>query len=376
MPHVLIELPCASRRTQQDDPTLLSREVWKHEGPAKAQGLHPVVELYSHKSKACKRLTKFWQSSAPLRDNTLDGIYLIRVNLLDHGPKPVALLTPRIVLGVPLFVAAGTGARWAFNALHRTIKNNQIPGPNDQTVDKFTSPKQRAEYYQKNGAFFQDVGLSKPQIGQISYGISGLFGIDDQLELLSRYGINDDTQRTRLERAVGARDLNNLWYSPLRDNWPTPLERGFIDVVGAFGAGDGDGKADPNALLKWSWDRRHLLTTISGGRQILGGPIIGDPTAPQNYPNYVTLSMLELNAGHRDQPVDAAAALLAASGDNGATPQPFELFNAYARALMPHIDELSLDPTNWSQPTGSSYWTTVYGRSPELAILLHRHASP
>lgn len=85
----------------------MSREVWRHEGLAKAQGLQPVVELYSHKSKACKQLSKLWSSKSQRRDDTLDGIYLIRVNLLEHGPKPVALLTPRLVLGVPLFVAWG-----------------------------------------------------------------------------------------------------------------------------------------------------------------------------------------------------------------------------------------------------------------------------
>ncbi len=105
MPHLIVDLPSSSHRKQQTDPTALSREVWRHASVATSQGLHPIVELYSHKSKHCKQLTRFWTKQSQLRDDTLDGMYLIRINLLEHGPKPVLMLTQRVGLGIPLLVA-------------------------------------------------------------------------------------------------------------------------------------------------------------------------------------------------------------------------------------------------------------------------------
>ncbi len=142
MPHVIVDLPSAPRRKQDADPTALSRQVWQHDGLAKEQGLHPVVELYSHKSKTCKRLSKLWKKNTQLRDDTLDGIYLIRVNLLEHGPKAVLLLTHRVVLGVPLFVA--------WNPLGQVLSPREFAGFDDSELEQPLS------------AFFEDVVAGQP----------------------------------------------------------------------------------------------------------------------------------------------------------------------------------------------------------------------
>ncbi len=142
MPHVVVDLPGQSRKKQDADPTLLSREVWKHEGIATSQGLQPVIELYSHKSKVCKRLTKLWKRDTEVRSDTLNGIYLIRVNLLKHGPKAVLALTQRVVLGVPLFVA--------WNPLGQVLSPREFGGFSDSELEVPLS------------AFFEDVVAGKP----------------------------------------------------------------------------------------------------------------------------------------------------------------------------------------------------------------------
>ncbi len=142
MPHVIVDLPSAPRRKQDADPTALSRQVWKHDKLAKEQGLHPVLELYSHKSRTCKRLSKLWKKNDQLRDDTLDGIYLIRVNLLKHGPRAVLLLTQRVVLGIPLFVA--------WNPLGQVLSPREFAAFDDSELEQPLS------------AFFEDVVAGKP----------------------------------------------------------------------------------------------------------------------------------------------------------------------------------------------------------------------
>ena len=274
---------------------------------------------------------------------------------------------------------AGTDARYAYSAIWRSIEENDVPDVDDPAQIVNPNAKTRFNHYRKYGGYFEDVGLSVPPFGgQESYGLAGYFGIDDQFELMTRHGANDDTQVSRLEQAAGGRspDPAERWYSPLRDNWPTTLELGFIDNQNANGAlGEGDGFADPDALLKYQWDPRHRLTVVSGARSLRTEPIRRNPNLIQNppveYEDFVRESMLGLDRGVPDLPVDAFGALLLASGDNGALPQPAALYRSYARALAPYLAEL--EPNDWQTPVGSPLATTAYGDDPTFALLAAAH---
>lgn len=273
-------------------------------------------------------------------------------------------------------------ARRAYSYIYRTITDNEVPGPNVIVPNVDLSPKQRLTQYNTRSAFFGDAGLSQqPLFNSEAWGIGGLFNVDDQIELMTRHGLNDDTQVSRLERAVGARhtDPANIWYSPLRENWPTTLELGFHDMFrGANFDVEGDGRIDANAQLKLAADVRRLLTVVNGGRR-LQSDRIWYPDANDNngnpYPVYVARSMVRLDWGTEDTPLDAFGALVLASGLDGSQPDPGPLFEAYVHSLMPHMDEIAdLDGFDaWEDPTTSPYATTAYAHDPLRAYLTAAH---
>lgn len=142
MPHHIVDIPAASRRAQAGDPQALSRAVWKHVALAEEQGLNPVVELYSHKSKTSKRLSKLWDRAGDLVGDTLDGIYLMRINLLKHSPQSVIALTPQVILGLPLFLA--------WNRQGQVLSPRELGGFDDSELELPLS------------AFFEDVAGGRP----------------------------------------------------------------------------------------------------------------------------------------------------------------------------------------------------------------------
>lgn len=82
----------------------LNAEVWRHARLAEAKGLALVVEVYARSVLASRRLTEWWKSGSTLMQDTLSGIYLLRVDLQTFGPEAVLRLTPYAVVGAPLFV--------------------------------------------------------------------------------------------------------------------------------------------------------------------------------------------------------------------------------------------------------------------------------
>ncbi len=82
----------------------LNAEVWRHAGLASRRGLALVVEVYARSVLASRRLTEWWKSGNTLMQDTLSGVYLLRVDLQTFGPEAVLKLTPYAVVGAPLFV--------------------------------------------------------------------------------------------------------------------------------------------------------------------------------------------------------------------------------------------------------------------------------
>jgi hypothetical protein len=82
----------------------LNAEVWRHAGLADERGLALVVEVYARSVLASRRLTEWWKSGNTLMQDTLAGIYLLRIDLQTFGPEAVIKLTPYAVVGAPLFV--------------------------------------------------------------------------------------------------------------------------------------------------------------------------------------------------------------------------------------------------------------------------------
>jgi hypothetical protein len=82
----------------------LNAEVWRHARLATARGLALVVEIYARSVLASRRLTEWWKSGDALMQETLSGIYLLRVDLQKYGPEAILRLTPYAVVGAPLFV--------------------------------------------------------------------------------------------------------------------------------------------------------------------------------------------------------------------------------------------------------------------------------
>src|SRR5690606_1346224 len=82
----------------------LNAEVWRHAALADERGLALVIEVYARSVLASRRLTEWWKTGNELMQDTLSGIYLLRVDLQTFGPEAVLKLTPYAVVGAPLFV--------------------------------------------------------------------------------------------------------------------------------------------------------------------------------------------------------------------------------------------------------------------------------
>lgn len=88
----------------EGDARSLNQEVWKHEKEARRRAMPLVIEVYARSVLASRRLTEWWQSGDQLMQDTLSGVYLLRVDLQKFGPESILKLTPYAVAGVPLFV--------------------------------------------------------------------------------------------------------------------------------------------------------------------------------------------------------------------------------------------------------------------------------
>lgn len=102
--------------------------------------------------------------------------------------------------------------------------------------------------------------------------LAGVFGLDDELELRTFWGVNNPDTRSSLEVALGGRSTNNLYrnYSPLRDTRSQGIEALGRDVAAnqLFPASSDPGTDQKRTLMSVYADVRQFLTTTSGARPI------------------------------------------------------------------------------------------------------------
>jgi hypothetical protein len=92
------------RKEPLDAKRPLAQQVWDHEKRARELGLQLVVELHTNKEPTSKAIDRLWSKERKLTEETLEGIYLVRVDLVKAGAKEVMALTPYALFGVPLFI--------------------------------------------------------------------------------------------------------------------------------------------------------------------------------------------------------------------------------------------------------------------------------
>lgn len=126
----------------EGDARSLNQEVWRHEKEARSRALPLVIEIYAPSVLASRRLTEWWQSGDQLMQDTLNGVYLLRVNLNAFGPEAVLRLTPYAVAGAPLFVG--------WNDVGQVCSRTQF---HELTREAFAPPL---------SAFIEDVLLGRP----------------------------------------------------------------------------------------------------------------------------------------------------------------------------------------------------------------------
>ncbi len=220
----------------------------------------------------------------------------------------------------------------------------------------------RADYYRDVGGQSAGASFSGGGTNPRLLTTGGVFGLPDLLELLTYWGVNDPATLSRLEQAVGGRDLASAGVSPLRDNRDLVIERGWHDgsPPGTVPPDPVNGIADDDAMTLAAFDVRRLLTPISWGRLLRSSTLLPgfrDQLDPLG-----------------DQKIDAIAALQRAAPPPPPAPvvQPDAglLFAAYAEALLPH----SWRTNAWnSGAPGDPLRTLAYGHDPVLAAWCAAH---
>ncbi len=216
--------------------------------------------------------------------------------------------------------------------------------------DFSANPIDRWKWYMARSGRNRDFGFDTGN----GYSVVGPFGLTDLSELLTRNGVNDAEVTSNLEKALTGRDDTgpgtppiSFQFDPLRSNRTARFELSLDE--------DGDGFADPEALLRHSLDPRHRLTTLSGGRALRNlrdvnadflGPV-ADGVGIESKRNIRTL----LTPGG----VDVEG-----------------LFEAYVSVLMPHANEAALGVWDRSSGAGFEEWRTAfYGYDgPELSAYI------
>jgi hypothetical protein len=236
--------------------------------------------------------------------------------------------------GTPFDAEAARNSAFAgYSALRQALATGQLSsGPVDVTTGGAVLGRAaKYDLYQRmvRGA----EGARFVSTGGAAFESSMQFGLADQAELLTYFGVNDPDVTSTLESTLDGRWDNGSpgspesRFGPLRSGRPLSVER---DGVGDFLPGPpdqtaphvlNDGLADDDALLQAETDRRRLLTTISGARPIIASPVSG-PGAPLT----------------ESEVAPDVYSLLENSSGNPTTEGVDKIFRAYADALLPWSD--------------------------------------
>lgn len=250
----------------------------------------------------------------------------------------------------------------AYNGLRRAITDGGVPPPLPGLTGfwRFTSDG-RAMYYRTFAGFGPEASQSR---------VGSPMGLEDELELRARRGINNPDVHSRLESSVEGRDASRVRYGPLRSPRSLAVEMGRDDDDGPQFLGNGF--ADPEALTRLAVDVRSRLTTISGARPLTPRRIV--------YPSAGDLrSYANLLNPTRELRRNVLKMIQDAADDDSNTaglPDADPLFQFYIDALAPFLGEANA----W---TDERMFTLAYGyerfpdyssdppkelKSPELAV--------
>ncbi len=240
-------------------------------------------------------------------------------------------------------------------------------------------PQRRIEQYREVGSL-DPTNLGTSWTQGTDFG-SGLYGMDDLVELLTFHGLNDPEITTRLERVTTGRyrspnadALQTKRFGPLMSNRPLSLDRqqhgmALIDITNdpstPPSADDRElrapnGRVSFNSMAHIALTPRNKLTTISGSVPLVPTEFIEDPSTPQ------------------------ALTQLSVPGDlNGMLSNANELFGVYSSALAGELDTpggFFTDPAYWPTDVNNDQSlltsTLFYGhRGPELALRIAAHTA-
>ncbi len=241
------------------------------------------------------------------------------------------------------------------------------------------TPERRIEQYRQVGSL-DPTNLGTSWAREADFG-SGLYGMDDLVELLTFHGLNDPEVTTRLERVTTGRyrspnddALQTKRFGPLMSNRPLSLDRqqhgmALIDInrdpSTPPSADDRElraptGRVSFNSMAHNALTPRNKLTTVSGAVPLAPTEFIEDPSTPE------------------------ALTLLSVPGDlEGMLSNANELFGVYSSALAGELDtpgRFFADPTYWPTDVNTHQnlltSTLFYGhRGPELALRIAAHTT-
>ena len=249
------------------------------------------------------------------------------------------------------------------------------------------TPQKRYEQYLETGLLDPtDRGVSWTR--GTDYG-SGLYGLDDLVELLTFFGLNDPEVTSRLERVTNGRyqspggdTLQTQRFGPLMSNRPLSLDRGqhgyALTNINANPSTPPNidnpnyrqvnGRISFNSMAHFALTPRTKLTTISGAVPLSPTEPLFDPLAPAQWDPSVSIA---LSDGAK---VESFSGLFTDTN---------KLFDAYSGALAGELNipnSASVNSSGWvDDPTlfrGSKVATAFYGhRGPELALHVAAHAA-
>jgi hypothetical protein len=168
---------------------------------------------------------------------------------------------------------------WSYRALRLGLRDGVLPSRSITSRSSILrtwpllTPEQKADSYTERApALFGTRFAPAVGSGTDQYVFNGVFGVADQIELLTYFASNDAAVTSRLESTLSGRfddgspERRTVRYSPLRDARREKVERQGKAEDGR--APDSRGPAESRALAQFATDLRHRVTTISAASPI------------------------------------------------------------------------------------------------------------